>query len=60
MKTISVKDRSMIFNTDLMETLEFDNLIRRRLQLWSLRIIEKKVGALMQEKIFLKEMIRII
>tara|TARA_Y100000590_G_scaffold23808_1_gene27194 strand:+ start:1653 stop:3428 length:1776 start_codon:yes stop_codon:yes gene_type:complete len=29
MKTISVKDRSMIFNTDLMETLEFDNLIRQ-------------------------------
>ena len=26
---ISVKDRSMIFNTDLMETLEFDNLIRQ-------------------------------
>ena len=29
MKTISVKDKSMIFNTDLMETLEFDNLIRQ-------------------------------
>ncbi|MEK9717404.1 MAG: FAD-binding protein, partial [Pelagibacteraceae bacterium] len=26
---ISVKDRSMIFNTDLIETLEFDNLIRQ-------------------------------
>jgi len=29
MKSISVKDKSMIFNTDLMETLEFDNLIRQ-------------------------------
>jgi len=29
MKSISVKDRSLIFNTDLMETLEFDNLIRQ-------------------------------
>ena len=29
MKSISVKDKSLIFNTDLMETLEFDNLIRQ-------------------------------
>jgi len=29
MQSISVKDRSLIFNTDLMETLEFDNLIRQ-------------------------------
>jgi len=29
MESISVKDRSLIFNTDLMETLEFDNLIRQ-------------------------------
>jgi len=29
MDSISVKDRSLIFNTDLMETLEFDNLIRQ-------------------------------
>jgi len=29
MKSISVKDRSLIFNTDLVETLEFDNLIRQ-------------------------------
>ena len=29
MKSISIKDRSLIFNTDLMETLEFDNLIRQ-------------------------------
>ena len=29
MKSISVKDKSLIFNTDLVETLEFDNLIRQ-------------------------------
>jgi len=29
MDTISVKDKSLIFNTDLVETLEFDNLIRQ-------------------------------
>ena len=28
-KNISVKDKSLIFNTDLVETLEFDNLIRQ-------------------------------
>ena len=29
MQSIFVKDKSLIFNTDLMETLEFDNLIRQ-------------------------------
>ena len=29
LESISVKDKSLIFNTDLMETLEFDNLIRQ-------------------------------
>ena len=29
MQSISVKDKSLIFNTDLMETLEFDNLVRQ-------------------------------
>ena len=29
MKSVAVKDRSLIFNTDLVETLEFDNLIRQ-------------------------------
>jgi succinate dehydrogenase / fumarate reductase flavoprotein subunit len=29
MNSIAVKDRSLIFNTDLIETLEFDNLIRQ-------------------------------
>jgi len=29
MESVFVKDKSLIFNTDLMETLEFDNLIRQ-------------------------------
>ena len=29
MESIKVKDKSLIFNTDLVETLEFDNLIRQ-------------------------------
>ena len=29
LKDVSVSDRSLIFNTDLVETLEFDNLIRQ-------------------------------
>ena len=29
MEDISVKDKSLLFNTDLVETLEFDNLIRQ-------------------------------
>jgi succinate dehydrogenase / fumarate reductase flavoprotein subunit len=31
MDDISVKDKSLLFNTDLVETLEFDNLIRQAL-----------------------------
>ncbi|MDA7830680.1 succinate dehydrogenase flavoprotein subunit [Candidatus Pelagibacter sp.] len=29
MESVSVKDKSLVFNTDLVETLEFDNLIRQ-------------------------------
>ena len=29
MDSISVKDKSLVFNTDLVETLEFDNLVRQ-------------------------------
>jgi succinate dehydrogenase / fumarate reductase, flavoprotein subunit len=31
MNDVSVKDKSLLFNTDLVETLEFDNLIRQAL-----------------------------
>ena len=31
MEDLSVKDKSLLFNTDLVETLEFDNLIRQAL-----------------------------
>ena len=58
MDNISVKDKSLIFNTDLVETLEFDNLIRQAVQLWTQHIIEKKAEELTQEKIFQKEMMK--
>ena len=53
-ESISVKDKSLIFNTDLVETLEFDNLIRQAITQWTLHIIEKKVEEHMQEKIIQK------
>ena len=31
MEDLSVKDKSLLFNTDLVETLEFDNLISQAL-----------------------------
>ena len=31
LEDISVKDKSLLFNTDLVETLDFDNLIRQAL-----------------------------
>ena len=31
MEDLNVKDKSLLFNTDLVETLEFDNLIRQAL-----------------------------
>ena len=31
MRDVSVKDKSLLFNTDLVETLEFDNLISQAL-----------------------------
>ena len=58
MEDISVKDKSLLFNTDLVETLEFDNLIRQALTLWTQLIAEKKVEALMQERIIAREMIK--
>ena len=60
MSDISVKDKSLLFNTDLVETLEFDNLYVKLLQLWILHIIEKKAEVLMPEKTLVKEMIKIL
>jgi succinate dehydrogenase / fumarate reductase flavoprotein subunit len=42
MDDISVSDKSLIFNTDLIETLEFDNLIRQSLVTMALEKILKK------------------
>ena len=55
MDSISVKDRSLVFNTDLVETLEFDNLIRQAITTVDSAYIEKKVEGLMREKIIQKE-----
>ena len=50
------KIESLVFNTDLVETLEFDNLIRQAVTtVDSAFTIEKKVEGLMRETIFLKE-----
>ena len=60
MEDISVKDKSLLFNTDLVETLEFDNLIDKLLLQWTQLIAEKKAEEHMQEKILVKEMIKIL
>ena len=59
MNDLSVKDKSLLFNTDLVETLEFDNLISQALTTMDLLIIEKRAEVLMPEKILQKEMIKI-
>ena len=60
MKDLSVKDKSLLFNTDLVETLEFDNLLDKPLLQWTQLITEKKAEVHMQEKILVKEMIKIL
>ena len=60
MSNVSVKDKSLLFNTDLVETLEFDNLISQALTTMDQLITEKKVEEPMQERILLKEMIKIL
>jgi succinate dehydrogenase / fumarate reductase flavoprotein subunit len=58
MESISVKDKSLIFNTDLVETLEFDNLIRQAVATVDSAYNRKKAEVLMQEKIIQKEMMK--
>ena len=48
----------ILFNTDLVETLEFDNLIRQALTTMDSAYNEKKAEERMQEKILTKETIR--
>ena len=45
MNDISVKDKSLLFNTDLVETLEFDNLISQALTTMDLRIMKREQRA---------------
>ena len=54
MNDISVKDKSLLFNTDLVETLEFDNLISQALTTMDPQVIEKRAEVLTREKILLK------
>ena len=49
MEDLSVKDQSLLFNTDLVETLEFDNLIRQAMTTMDLLITERKVEGLTRE-----------
>ena len=41
----NVKDKSLIFNTDLVETLEFENLICKQLPQWTRLIIKSRGDA---------------
>ena len=45
MEDISVKDKSLLFNTELVETLEFDNLIRQTLTTMDSAYSRKEVEA---------------
>ena len=60
MNDISVKDKSLLFNTDLVETLEFDNLISQALTTMDSAYNRKEIEGHMLEKILQKEMIKIL
>ena len=57
MTDISVKDKSLLFNTDLVETLEFDNLIRALTTMDS-AYNRKKAEVHTLEKIIQKEILK--
>jgi len=58
MDSISVKDKSLIFNTDLVETLEFDNLIRQAITTMDSAYLRKESRGAHAEMIFQKEMMK--
>jgi len=58
MESISVKDRSLVFNTDLVETLELDNLIRQAITTVDSAYHRKEAEELMQEKTIPREMMK--
>ena len=60
MKDISVKDKSLLFNTDLVETLEFDNLISQALTTMDSAYNRKESRGARTREILLKEMTRIL
>ena len=58
MGSISVKDKSLIFNTDLMETLEFDNLIRQAITTMESAYSRKESRGAHAREDFPKEMMK--
>ena len=60
MESISVKDKSLIFNTDLMETLEFDNLIRQSITTLESAYQRKESRGAHAREDYPKEMMQII
>ena len=60
MENISVKDKSLLFNTDLVETLEFDNLIRQAMTTIDSAYHRKESRGATLEKILKREMIKIL
>ena len=44
MEDISVKDKSLLFNTDLVESLEFDNLINKYRNLTFYKVLVKNIS----------------
>ena len=58
MSSIGIKDRSMIFNTDLVEALELDNLMQQAIV--TMKSAEQKSLVVhIHMKIFLKETIKL-
>ena len=58
MDNIGIKDRSMIFNTDLVEALELENLMQQAIVTRSQLTKEKNRVVHILTKTILKEMIR--
>ena len=60
MQDLSVKDKSLLFNTDLVESLEFDNLIRQAMTTMDSAYHRKESRGAHAREDFKKEMIKIL
>ena len=56
---VKISDKSLIWNTDLLETIELENLIQQAVVTVSQLKIEKKAEGLLQEMILEIEMMKI-